>query len=1656
MLARLTVVLGIAELAAATPARRLPAELVRELSGRIEEPTLGAWHAMAVVVARHVAELQTKHFPELPALVESLGSLLTGGLGRADRHEENALIAVRNAFAHGGGVSEARAAALLKRWQPDLDSLVSAATWLGEIELLVRRPNGGVARVTGADCDLQPIEPPTDMPQTAGAAAIYRSGKMLPLEPLVIFGVPTLHPGEEPLESEPAVQAYARRGPVRLLLTPFGSESVIQSVGSEALTQAFQELFDFSAAERAARERRFIVPGFEADIRKEAARVIGRAEEGDRLWEATAETREGALWIGGPAGVGKSALMARLAQQLLEEASERESRADQQKWLVLPYRFRAGDGRCRSDRFIAYLLERLEAWDSSYPETAERNQERRGRIPLQQIGMLLAHVGPHRVIILADGLDEIDRIDPDVVDTVLPQIRGAGVLLICAGRPEPRLLGFRDRLQAQEPLPDGVPRVTDGDIRAQLLARIDRASRLLIQQDRDWAGGSTRNLFIEQVVANADGLPLYVELVANDIIELRLRVLDAIEARQLPKGLNAYFEALIDRHSLDDTSVIRALAAAALTLAREPLSAGALAALVRRQGYEIDADSGASQVETVLASISALILPAETPERTSGYRLYHDALRTHLDSSQRFTKTLATMRRVFSEGALHPAGDEATRYLYRNGVSHLVAAGRADAARMLLADFDYLMDRLMMLAEADPLPAVGITDDWNAVVKVVGRGDGDARRAEAFWRERAQFFYRGNLDWPSYKILLQIAVEHGDDSPMSRKADAWIASGRCDWPWLRRLSRPARTTQSEGVRLLEAERKQIVFGALLLPDARILSWWSDYNLRCFDSETGAVCAVLSGHNNFISGVLVMPDGHLLSWSSDGTLRLWDSATGVPGPVLSGHAGRVVGALVISDGRILSWSDDMTLRLWDARTGEPGPVLSGHTDGVEGALVMPDGRILSWSEDMTLRLWDGLTGEPGPLLSGHIDGVEGALVMPDGRILSWTGKAGTKLGGEAILRLWDGLTGKPGPVLSRHVDTVFGALVMPDGHILSWSNDTTLRLWDPTSGAPGRYSPQKPRQGVSRLRSWLQGFFEAPASVLSGHTAGIFGALVTPDGRILSWSWDTTLRLWDGRTGEPGPVLAGHTKMVTGALVMPDGRILSWSQDNTVRLWDGTTGEPGPMDIVVKPPVGSSGVDGALAMPDGRVLSWFGDTSLRLWDPGANQTSSPLSPDDQISELRKGHVGTAAIPFSDDAQIFELSDEWKTKQDEIEAQIDEFQVQIDEWETREVLVLPDGRFGFSRRGSLELYDGAHQKPDLVLTGHTGTVNGVLATPDGRLLTWSSDKTLRLWDGRTGEPGPVLSGHTDGVEGALVMPDGRILSWSEDNTLSWSEDNTPSWSEDNTCTLRLWDGRTGAPGPAIAWPAGVEGALAIPDGRILTWSADCALQLWNGETLQPGPALPVSEDSIPTGDGPLVMPDGRILRWLGGEIRIWNGTAEDRGLVLSRAFINGALLMSDGRILSWSDGTTLRMWNATTGQAGPVLRGHTKEVVGALVVPDGRILSWSQDETLRLWDDTTGAPGPVFSGCTHYVMEAFIMPDGRILSLSWDGTVRLWRLPVPSEPWDVAEVFPEVVIAWQGAERLWSGPVTVSGLVAGTGTAPTFLHRGADRVAFTDLP
>lgn len=73
-----------------------------------------------------------------------------------------------------------------------------------------------------------------------------------------------------------------------------------------------------------------------------------------------------------------------------------------------------------------------------------------------------------------------------------------------------------------------------------------------------------------------------------------------------------------------------------------------------------------------------------------------------------------------------------------------------------------------------------------------------------------------------------------------------------------------------------------------------------------------------------------------------------------------------------------------------------------------------------------------------------------------------------------------------------------------------------------------------------------------------HDSWVLAVAVSPDGRrIVSGSYDKTLRIWDAETGaafsEP---LIGHSDRVRSVAFSHDSRrIVSGSDDGTLRIWD---------------------------------------------------------------------------------------------------------------------------------------------------------------------------------------------------------------------------------------------------------------------------------------------------------------------------------------------------------------------------------------------------------------------------------------------------------------------------------------------------------------------
>jgi WD40 repeat protein len=530
-----------------------------------------------------------------------------------------------------------------------------------------------------------------------------------------------------------------------------------------------------------------------------------------------------------------------------------------------------------------------------------------------------------------------------------------------------------------------------------------------------------------------------------------------------------------------------------------------------------------------------------------------------------------------------------------------------------------------------------------------------------------------------------------------------------------------------------------------------------------------------------------------------------------------------------------------------------------------------------------------------------------------------------------------------------------------------------------------------------------------------HDGLVFGAMLNrEDTRILSWSEDGTVRLWDVATGNQIGLSMKHDGSVFGALWSRDEtRILSWSGDGTVRLWEVAIGRQ------VGPSMKHGNFVGGArwTRDESRILSWSDDGTVRLWDVAtARQIGPPMKHDGQVGGARLTRDESRMLSWSDDGTV-RLWDVATGNQIGLSMKHDGsvFGALLSRDETRILSWSKD---------KVRLWDVATGNQIGLSMKHDGSVYGALLSRDEtRILSWTAD-TVRLWDVATGNQiGPSMK-QADSIQDALWSHDEtRILLWSDQGTVLlwdlatgrqigtpmthdgsvfgalWSRDETRilSWTSDGT--VRLWDVAIGRQlGTPMKHDDPVGGVLLTRDEtRILSWSWDQTVRLWDVATRRQI-GQPMKHDYEVRG-ALLTSDESRVLSWTTDTVWLWDvATGRQIGAPMKHGYpVEGVLLTRDEtRILSWSWEQTVRLWDLATGRQIGTPMKHDGSVRGALLTRDEtRILSWSEDGTVRLWDVATGHQiGPSMKHDGSVGRAWLTRDESRVLSWSEDGTVRLW--------------------------------------------------------------
>jgi len=732
---------------------------------------------------------------------------------------------------------------------------------------------------------------------------------------------------------------------------------------------------------------------------------------------------------------------------------------------------------------------------------------------------------------------------------------------------------------------------------------------------------------------------------------------------------------------------------------------------------------------------------------------------------------------------------------------------------------------------------------------------------KAFFQERIHILRRSKKYWPAYKIFLQLAVEHADDSPITLAAEAWLQKGNCDWVWLKRKQRLSHVQLSRC--LITIEEQTAVEGALIWPDGRLISWSGDNELKVWDAKTGTLKTTLKGHADRVVGALKLSNGMLASWSNDNTLRIWSVETGELKTTLRGHTSSIRRALELLDGHLLSWSEDKTLRVWDVTTGQLKTTFEDHTRPVYGALELLDGFIVSWDGDNKLRVWNIRAGNLQVSLINE-GKVNRALRLSSGLLVVW--------GDNNTLHVWDIEKGKLNTTLEGHTKQIYAALELSNKRLVSWSWDNTLRVWDIETGKT--------------------------EITLEGHTKSVWGAVELSNDRLVSWGGDDTLRIWNLKDGNSLAILEGHKLMIQGALELPNGQVVSWAYDNTLRVWD----QKGDLQFVLEGHCDF--IYGALLLLDKYLVSWGNDTTIRIWNIEGKQHKTALR---CHADRVKGMV------LLSDGRVVSWADD--------------------------LIGDPD----------LLVWDIASGDLMSTLKGHLDGITGAMKWSDKRLISWSYDKTLKVWDLETGEVHTTLTGHEARISGALAWSDRLVVSWAHDETLR-------VWEVENGELKFTLEGHT----------LPVKGALKLSNGRLLSWSLDNSLKVWNVDT-------------------------GKIVTTLDAHIK---------GII-------GAMELSDGQLVSWAEDNTLIIWDVNTGKSKVKLEGHKKKVWKVLELSNGSLVSWTgdplsgkNDHELYIWDVNTGDLKVTLEGHTGWVEGVIELANGCIMSWTSEGnvindhTLRVW--------------------------------------------------------------
>jgi WD40 repeat protein len=269
-------------------------------------------------------------------------------------------------------------------------------------------------------------------------------------------------------------------------------------------------------------------------------------------------------------------------------------------------------------------------------------------------------------------------------------------------------------------------------------------------------------------------------------------------------------------------------------------------------------------------------------------------------------------------------------------------------------------------------------------------------------------------------------------------------------------------------------------------------------------------------------------------------------------------------------------------------------------------------------------------------------------------------------------------------------------------------------------------------------------------------------------KVVTGSWDNTIKVWNAQTGELDKTLVGHENLVNSIAISADGKTLvSASDDTTLKVWNLDTGES------IQTLTGHSDVVNSVALsPDGKTaVSASDDETIRIWNLDTGKSVLTLTGhEDWINSVAIAPDGQTIISGSSDETVRVWNINSGTLEQTLKGHTDV---------VNSVAIAPDGQtiVSGSDDETVKVWNWQTHELKHTFNSPSGWVNTVAISPDGKkVASGSDDSIIRIWSLETYKPLAALEGNDNMVSSVDLSSDGStVVSVSENTVRIWELQN-----------------------------------------------------------------------------------------------------------------------------------------------------------------------------------------------------------------------------------------------------------------------------------------